>query len=212
MKSIVEEASSIKQAIENGWKRLGEPTIFSVKILEKPEQSFLGFNKKPAKIALIVEDTIQVRLNSKDTSQQSQKKQPFLAQPETKPREKENFTKKNSSSQNFASQNTSKQDFTMQDLSDENNSPESTPKWSPQRVDTIKDWFTKTLLLMNKEQIKFDVSVEESTLHIVLSTPLSSDNKNERFVFASIGHLMMETLRNKSKKILRNMRIIISNR
>jgi|GEM_PF-3164203 len=229
MKSIVEEASSIKQAIENGWKRLGEPTIFSVKILEKPELNFLGFSKKPAKIALIVEDTMQGKLNSRETGYQSSKKQPFAGQTETKSREKESSfkknslkdDKKNSTQDNFAKQNIPRQNATKENFSDgnafqednssENASREITSKWSEQRVDIIKDWFTKTLLLMNKGSVKFKVSVEESTLHITLNEPLLSDNKNERFVFASIGHLMMETLRNKSKKILRNMRIIISN-
>ena len=54
MKSIMEEASTITKAIENAWDRAGQPSEFTVKILELPKTSFFGLKTaKSAKIALI---------------------------------------------------------------------------------------------------------------------------------------------------------------
>lgn len=63
MKSLMEEASSISKAIENAWKRAGNPQEFSVKILELPRTSFFGLKTaKFAKVALFfAEGAIKVK-------------------------------------------------------------------------------------------------------------------------------------------------------
>lgn len=188
MKSIVEEASSIKQAIENGWKRLGEPTVFSVKILERPETGFLGFNTKSAKVALIVEDkTAPSQLRQHFKSESADKSVPI---------------KKAYTTPSHQAYQPNRQEV--------ENAPEQTVKWSDQRLAIVEDWLKDVLKLMGKEHVAFERVVSDATLHITFKAPLLADAKNERFILASISHLMMETLRNKSKKILRNMRIVIS--
>ena len=52
MKSLMEEASSISKAIENGWTNAGKPKEFTIKIYEEPEYNFLGLTSKPAKIGI----------------------------------------------------------------------------------------------------------------------------------------------------------------
>ncbi|MCX5924935.1 MAG: Jag N-terminal domain-containing protein [Candidatus Dependentiae bacterium] len=187
MKSIVEEASSIKQAIENGWKRLGEPTVFSVKILERPETGFFGFSTKSAKVALIVED----KTAPSQLRQQFKNEQPGKPLPAKK---------------TYAAQ-AGHQEAQKKEIE---GAEEISSKWSDQRVAIARDWLTNILKLMGKEHSAFETTVTDATLHIVFKSPLLPESKSERFVFASISHLMMETLRNKSKKILRNMRIMIS--
>ena len=187
MKSIVEEASSIKQAIENGWKRLGEPTVFSVKILEKPETGFLGFNIKSAKVALIIEDK----------TAPSQLGQQFKGESVDR-----SVAAKKASTSHIPHQEAYKQEV--------DSGQEQTVKWSDQRIAIVEDWLRNVLRLMGKEHVPFDITVNDATLHITFKEPLLSEIKNERFVLASMSHLMMETLRNKSKKIARNMRIVIS--
>ena len=56
MKSIMQEASSIAKAIEQGWEKAGKPTDFSVKILEKPQKNFFGMTTHPAKIAMYFDE------------------------------------------------------------------------------------------------------------------------------------------------------------
>lgn len=187
MKSIVEEASSIKQAIENGWKRLGEPAVFSVKILERPETGFFGFSTKSAKIALIVEDkTAPSQLRQQFKHEQVEKSLP---------------AKKGSGAQVHCQDAQKKEAESSDELSF---------KWSEQRIGIATDWLKNILKLTGKSDVGFEAVVSDSTLHITFTSPLLSDSKGERFVFASLSHLMMETLRNKSKKILRNMRIMIN--
>ena len=57
MKSIMEEASSIMEAIQKGWDRAGKPHEFSVKVFEDAETSFFGMRTvKSAKIALFYQE------------------------------------------------------------------------------------------------------------------------------------------------------------
>lgn len=53
MKSILQEASTIAKAVEQGWKEAGEPSEFSIKILELPQRNFIGITTRSAKIAFI---------------------------------------------------------------------------------------------------------------------------------------------------------------
>lgn len=55
MKSIIQQASSIAKAIEQGWNKAGKPNSFSIKIFEHPEHNFLGMSRKPAKIGIFYE-------------------------------------------------------------------------------------------------------------------------------------------------------------
>lgn len=57
MKSVVQEASTLGKAIEQGWKAAGEPREFSIKVLETPQHNFLGFTTKSAKIAIVFEES-----------------------------------------------------------------------------------------------------------------------------------------------------------
>ncbi len=52
MKSLMEEASSIGKAIENGWTNAGKPKEFTVKIYEEAEKNFFGLTTQPAKIGI----------------------------------------------------------------------------------------------------------------------------------------------------------------
>lgn len=59
----MEEASSIAKAIETAWNRAGQPSEFTIKILELPQTSFFGLKtSKSAKIAFFFnEATVKAR-------------------------------------------------------------------------------------------------------------------------------------------------------
>lgn len=73
MKSIMEEASSISKAIETAWNRAGQPTEFSVKVLELPQTSFFGLKtSKSAKVAFFFnEATVTVRPKESSSRQET---------------------------------------------------------------------------------------------------------------------------------------------
>ena len=52
MKSVRAEAATISKAVEEAWKKAGNPIEFFTKIVEEPKAGFLGFGAKSAVIAL----------------------------------------------------------------------------------------------------------------------------------------------------------------
>lgn len=65
----MEEASSIAKAIETAWNRAGQPTEFSVKVLELPQTSFFGLKtSKSAKVAFFFNEAT-VTVKSKESAQ-----------------------------------------------------------------------------------------------------------------------------------------------
>src|SRR3990172_11151897 len=65
MKSMLHEASSIMKAIEKAWNESGQPTEFTVKVLEEGEKGFLWFSKNPAVISLSFDPKKQPILKKK---------------------------------------------------------------------------------------------------------------------------------------------------
>lgn len=68
MKSIIEEASSISKAIENGWIKAGKPKDFSVKIFEEPVKGFFGITIKSAKIGIFFQESNPKDLKLEESS------------------------------------------------------------------------------------------------------------------------------------------------
>lgn len=69
MKSVMEEASSIFKAIENAWKRAGQPHDFSVKVFEEPQRNFFGLTVKSAKIGLFFDEKSLPKVAAVKTAQ-----------------------------------------------------------------------------------------------------------------------------------------------
>ncbi len=56
MKSVIEEASSLEKAIEQGWIKAGKPKEFSVKIFQESIKNFLGMSKQTAKVGIFFKE------------------------------------------------------------------------------------------------------------------------------------------------------------
>lgn len=88
MKSIVQEASTIAKAVEQGWKLAGEPKDFSVKVLELPERNFFGFIKRSAKVAIVFNEAPAKQQKSyRDAPKTQPKKVEFTERPERNDRQ-----------------------------------------------------------------------------------------------------------------------------
>ncbi len=60
MRSVIQEAATIAQAVELGWIKAGKPKDFAVKVFEEPQTKFFGFvTVKKAKIGIFIEDRPQ---------------------------------------------------------------------------------------------------------------------------------------------------------
>lgn len=73
MKSVIQEASSIAKAVEQGWEKAGKPKDFSIKVLEEPIKNFLGFTKRSAKVAIYFDEAKQ---QYRDTAGQQRQQRP----------------------------------------------------------------------------------------------------------------------------------------
>ena len=82
----MEEASSIAKAIETAWNRAGQPTEFTVKVLELPQTSFFGLKtSKSAKVAFFFnEATVTVRPKEQTPQRQANQRPVTLRQPGNK--------------------------------------------------------------------------------------------------------------------------------
>ena len=74
MKSIIQEASSVFKAIEQGWVRAGQPAEFTVKILEEGQKNFFGLTTKSAKVSIFFNE--KTTPEQRETSSHRQQQRP----------------------------------------------------------------------------------------------------------------------------------------
>lgn len=202
MKSIVEEASSIAKAIENGWIRAGKPQEFTVRIFEVPEKNFLGFSKKPAKVGLFYKEVPFTQPSiKKDTRKQPQRPQA----------PKMDYEKKLQQQKPLQSQQISqsaKQPVTQQQQ--KTAEQQRQPKWTPQLIDGSKDWLNTMLKTIEKDSAQFTIEQRQYFLTIRFAHPLLSDPRKEQLLFKNWSHLLLQALRHRFKRGLRGYKIIIT--
>lgn len=199
MKSIVEEASSIAKAIENGWVRAGKPQEFTVRIFEEAEKNFLGFIKKPAKIGLFYkEPPIQQPGKGKDIRRQQvrplQKSSPERVKPEQRPQQEK------------------KQDQVIRQQQQTSSSPAQEPKqpkWTPDLIEGSKEWVNTMLKTIN-QNTPYTVETKHYYLTIRFASSVVHDKRKEQLLFKNWSYLLLQALRHKFKRGLRGYKIIIT--
>jgi hypothetical protein len=82
MKSVIQEASSLSKAIEQGWIKAGKPQEFSIRILQEPNKNFLGITLQNAKVAVFFGKLQDMPPVLKEQKQQpTQKNKPYPPRP-----------------------------------------------------------------------------------------------------------------------------------
>lgn len=201
MKSIIEEASSISKAIENGWLKAGKPKEFSVKIFEEPKKNFFGITIKSAKIGIFFSDNKvhqEVKLREKPVI--INKQQPKSSVQIT---EQEQLEQKNSNS------NLEKLDKkeTKKHISEKT----SQSIWTQQMMGTITNWLEQILSDINDKQedkINFSITQDNFHLKIYFQNPIFLDKTKEKQLFSSLSTLMLQMLKKQYRRPLKGYRII----
>jgi hypothetical protein len=205
MKSIVEEASSIAKAIENGWVRAGKPQEFTVRIFEEPEKGFLGMTKKPAKVGLFYKDMpAPVATKQRDfrhTEKQSNRpaQQPQIRQPQQQYVAQEKTQVHTSPVQ---PQKPVPQAVVQQE-------PKK-PKWTPEMVESSKEWISKMMDVIEKSNIPFTIEPKNYYLSIKFSSNVLPDKRKEQILFKHWSYLLLQAMRHKFKRGLRGFKIVIT--
>ena len=76
MKSVIQEASSLNKAIEQGWIKAGKPKEFSIRILQESNKNFLGITIKNAKVAVFFGRIDKMPLQQPQPHQEHTNKRP----------------------------------------------------------------------------------------------------------------------------------------
>jgi len=205
MKSIVEEATSIEKAITQAWTRAGKPQKFTITVFQEPEKNFFGMTTAKAKIGFMFDErsmqqktqkrpaakprSAQVRPQKKQERSASQERQERTVNQERseRPRHTEAPQKKASSAQ--------KNDNRF---------------WSEEMVESARSWLNEALKIMNKDSIQFSAKPNRYHLKVQLSKPLADDAKEEKAIFRSFAHLIMQAQRSAFKKAFKHHKVILT--
>jgi hypothetical protein len=90
MKSIIQEASTLTKAIEQGWIKAGKPQLFSVKIMQEPNKNFIGITTKNAKVVIFFGRLDTLQQTPQLQQQTIQQKQPSSTQPQQQQQQQTN--------------------------------------------------------------------------------------------------------------------------
>jgi predicted RNA-binding protein Jag len=183
MKSIMEEASSISKAIDLAWNRAGKPAQFSVKVLEEPERNLFGLTVKSAKIALFFEE----RRTSESHVRPLEKKRP--QRPEV-PQVKQQEQKQRAPEQ-------------------PKQSKRQRPTWNDDLAQEAKDWVNGTLKALNLEHISYTATISGSAIKFIFESSPTGTQAKDRMLFSSFATLILATLRNRHKRQIRNLKVIL---
>jgi len=199
MKSIIEEASSISKAIENGWIRAGKPQEFSVRIFEEPEKNFFGFTKKPAKIGIFYKEVpaTQLRDAKRQQSRQQQKSTYGTTQQTVKSQDRKQDQPDHT--QNLRQQVQVKQQEVQKQ-----------PKWTPELVEGSKQWLDVMLRTIDQSHVSFSTEAKHYFLTIRFDGPVLQDKRKEQQLFKNWAHLLLQALRHKFKRGLRGYKVVIT--
>jgi len=176
MRSIIQEASSIAKAIEQGWQKAGQPQNFSIKVLELEEKNFLGMIKKPAKIAFFFEE---VTRPVRELKKQTTPKKRIERKIEKKPKK---IVKK----------------------------PVKKSPWTDPMINAAKKWTQDVTHMMKFSHIKYSTTTFKNNIKFHFEAPLLTNKNEQKILFSSFALLLMQTLRNKFKKQLRNLNAVFT--
>lgn len=203
MKSIVEEASSISKAIENGWVRAGKPQEFTVRIFEEPEKGFLGMTKKPAKIGIFYKE-MPVPMPSKPKEFKRQEK---TARPVQQPQPRPQQQPQRQDQPRYGAIQTEPTKQTQPVIQPQE--PKK-PKWTSEMVEGSKEWISTMMRVLGQGNITFTIEHKNYYLIIKFASHVVSDKKKEQILFKHWSYLLLQAMRHKFKRGLRGFKVVIT--
>lgn len=224
MKSIMEEASSIAKAIEKGWARAGKQQEFSVKVFEEPEKNFIGITTKPAKIGLffqesavqshkaIFKDRTQAsqanKYTDKLTSSSSDKQHKKIAhhEPHMRPIKSESATQQKN--QQRGPQQERNTEIIRAENQPQKKEHSSTTPWSDELVGSAQEWVNNSLKIMGSDAT-FSVEIDRYALKLQFTKLITANHDKEKMLFRSWAYLIMQALRQRYKRPLKGLKVIL---
>jgi hypothetical protein len=201
MKSIMQEASSIRKAIEEGWIKAGRPHEFTIKILEEPQTNLMGlFTTRSAKIALFFDDF-------KKPHTPSLPSQPANKSFNQKP--KEVSTERTHQSRQYPKKTESVHHTSP--ARESHHDIQKTPAlWNEQMVQLAHTWLEQMLTHMKIASLPFTIEPQNFYLRITLTRPILNEADKEKHLLATLSTLLLETIKKQFKNSLRGHKIVLT--
>lgn len=226
MKSMLQEGSTIAQAIEKAWEAVGKPQEFSIKVLQAEETSFFGFiQNRPAVVSI-----------SYDPTQRGN----FAAR-RPNPRDQQQSNHHNNGNNGKRAQNSSR-DRNNRDQRDSKESPfkpyqpkeERAPREQQQReprkeqqprsVEPRKEhpgWseqfageiVTDLRAILNDMAIAtpFRHAIQKQQLVVTFDAPLFEEADLEKMFYASLAHLLLQLMKRRHRQAFSGYRLLLTN-
>ena len=202
MKSILQEASTVAKAIEQGWHEAGQPQEFSVKILELPQRNFIGLTTRSAKIALLFNAV------ARPPEVVGRQQKPFVPRekretpPPYRPREQREVRPlREERPVDRVERGTEERPFAPR---------RSDVLWSDEMVAFGQNWFATVIKHMDRSDITFTIEPQNFYLRLTLSKPVLDDAGQEKHLLASLSFLMLSSLKKNFRKALRGYKIVLT--
>jgi len=214
MKSIIQEGSSIEKAVRQSWEKAGKPEEFSIKVLEVEEKNFLGFTRKPAKIAIFFEErSVQAADKKKRiTRKPTEKRQPMTRVTTRRTTTPRATTPRTTRATTKVTTPKTRKPTEKREPKTENIIAKERELWSKELVETATNWTKNVLIQFNLPNVKFATIAKQKNLSFNFYAPLIKDKKQQTMLFKNLAFLLMQTLRYRFKKSLRNLNVIFSSK
>lgn len=214
---MLHEASSVSKAIQKAWEQAGCPEEFTIKVLEVEKRGFAGlFVKSPAVVSITYAPPTKQKSRSGSTDRQHQQKR-SRSRHENKDRgnsskhvdnHKSSPEKKRSSNhgQQFNNPN---HDVKPRDVVSIKKEKQVIEGWTQEQVQFIE----KALKELNVHvaiTAPFSLNTEKKVLHVVYDGAVCEKGEDERTIFISISHLLMQYLKKNFKRKFRGYHILVA--
>jgi predicted RNA-binding protein Jag len=220
MNSIMQEAPSLAKAIEQAWIKAGKPQKFSIRVFEDAEKNFLGFSKKPAKIALLFEKDDIAHKPEPEARKKEARPQSYT-QTQQQPRRQDTQRRPQQTASQQPQPNrvvATKQTPPVSTLPtgqlprETSEEGESSTKifWTDEMVAIANNWLKDALEKMDKKDLVFSSEVKRYHLKFSFSKPLIDDPEKQKNLFRNYAFLIMQTVRNRLKKQLKYHKIVLT--
>jgi predicted RNA-binding protein Jag len=199
MKSIIEEASSIAKAIENGWIKAGKPQEFSIKIFEEPEKNFFGMIKRSAKVGIFYSDKIDL------TKQKLAPTAHAPRNPTTRPTQSKTLASISKAIEPKAPErNISRQP--VERLGQERSATQELI-WTPEMIAHVNNWLKQILEIM-KSPAQFSINAERFHLKVLFDRSFFEDKSREKQFFSGLSILLFQILKITYRRPLKGFKIL----
>ncbi len=179
MKSIVQEASSIAKAIDQGWQRAGKPAEFTIKVFEQGSRGFLGFGSTPAKVGIFFKEQVDNSRRRKQPVRERQPRSTTQRTPSTAPQQ--------------ISERPKKRRYV----------------WTDDMVTSANTWIGTSFKHAKLPTIPFKTEVDGNLLKVLFQEPIYADKEKETSLFRNLAYIVTGMLQTHYSREFRYLKVVL---